>query len=408
VHFSLSDPFGLFLLQLLIILMATRLAGWLVSKWGQPAVVGEILAGIVLGPSLLGRFAPEIEKSLFPPTSFGSLSLVSEMGLILFMFVIGIELDAAVMRKKAKQSIAISIASIIIPFIGGYLLALKIYSLYAPQGTAFSGFAIFMGIAMSVTAFPVLGRILRERNLERTPTGILALSAAAADDVVAWGMLALVTALLKTGNLHDAGITIFYWSLFIAFLIFIIRPLLRKLIMRKDQEGGMPRSLIPILLGGMLASAWSTQMLGMHALFGAFLFGLIIPVDWIYSKAFIARIGDIATVLLIPVFFVMTGLRTRIDVMNGVQDWIYCLIVIAIAVVGKWGGAALAARLTGSDKRESMALGAMMNTRGLMQLVVLNIGYDLGVLSPALFSMMVIMALVTTAMTGPALKRLGS
>jgi Kef-type K+ transport system membrane component KefB len=238
--------------------------------------------------------------------------------------------------------------------------------------------------------------------------GVLALSAAAADDVVAWGMLALVTALLKTGNLQEASMSIFYWSLYIAFLIIVVRRLLRKLIFRNVPGGEMPRGLIPLLLGGMLASAWATQMLGMHALFGAFLFGLIIPVDWAYSKAFIARIGDVATVLLIPVFFVLTGLRTRIDVMQGAQDWIYCIVVIIVAVLGKWGGAALAARFTGSDRRESMMLGAMMNTRGLMQLVVLNIGYDLGVLSPALFSMMVIMALVTTAMTGPALKRLGA
>lgn len=408
MHFSLADPFGLFLLQLLIILIATRTAGWLVSKWGQPAVVGEIVAGIVLGPSLLGRFAPELENTLFPPASFGSLSLVSEMGLILFMFIMGIELDAAVMKKKARQSLFISISSILLPFVMGYLLALNIYSRYAAPGAGFTGFAVFMGIAMSVTAFPVLGRILRERGLERTPVGVLALSAAAADDVVAWGLLALVTALIKTGDFQETGLTIFYWSLFIAFLILVVRPLLRKLVLRESGEGGMPRALIPILLGGMLASAWTTQMLGMHALFGAFLFGLMIPVDWIYHKAFIARIGDVGNILLIPVFFVLTGLRTRIDALTSVQDWMYCLVVIIVAVIGKWGGAALAARLTGSDRKESMLLGAMMNTRGLMQLVVLNIGYDLGVLSPALFSMMVIMALVTTAMTGPALKRLGA
>ncbi len=403
---AFAHPFARFLLQLLIILLVTRLAGWLLRRWGQPAVIGEIGAGIMLGPSLLGAFAPDFSQALFPPESLGTLGIVSEMGLVLFMFVIGIELDAAVVRKKATQSLIISVVSIVLPFTMGGFMAFYLYQDYAAPGAGFAGFAMFMGIAMSITAFPVLARILRERGLDRSRLGTLALTCAAADDVAAWCILAAITAIIKTGGMAGTGLTLLLCCGYIAIMLLLVRPLIRRLIRADAGDGGMPRHLIPGLLGGMLASAWAAQVIGIHSLFGAFLFGLIIPVDWAYRKAFVARVEDVAGVLLLPVFFVITGLRTQIGALQGADDWLICGLIIVVAVVGKFGGGALAARATGERWNDALALGALMNTRGLMQLIVLNIGYDLGILSPAIFTMMVIMALVTTAMTGPALNKL--
>jgi Kef-type K+ transport system membrane component KefB len=387
-----------------LILLITRAAGWLLRKCGQPVVIGEIAAGIILGPSLCGAVFPEFSSFLFPKESLGTLGIVSEMGLVLFMFVIGIELDAAVVRKKAKQSLVISAASIALPFAMGSILSYYLFKTYATPGARFSGFALFMGIAMSITAFPVLARILRERGLDRSRLGILALTCAAADDVAAWCILAAITAIIKAGGMAGVGITLLLCLSYVAGMLLLVKPLIRRMILQTAADGGMPRHLIPVLLGGMLASAWIAQVIGIHSLFGAFLFGLIIPVDWAYRKAFIARVEDVAGVLLLPVFFVITGLRTQIGALQHGSDWLLCLVIIVVAVAGKFGGGALAARSTGESWQDSLALGALMNTRGLMQLIVLNIGYDLGILSPAIFTMMIIMALVTTAMTGPALK----
>lgn len=401
---AFSHPFARFLLQLLIILVLTRVAGWLLRKCGQPAVIGEIAAGIVLGPSLLGMFWPALSQTVFPKDSLTTLSIVSEMGLVLFMLVIGVELDAAVVQKKAKQSLVISGVSIALPFFLGILLAYPLYHKYAAQGARLLGFALFLGIAMSITAFPVLARILRERGLDSSRLGLIALSCAAADDVAAWCILAAITAIIKAQGMAGFGWTIGLCAAYVLVMLFAVRPLVRRLILKQAPDGGTPRYLIPTMLGGMLASAWIAQVIGIHSLFGAFLFGLIIPVDWAYRRAFVARVEDVAGVLLLPVFFVITGLRTQIGSLHGWADWSVCLLIIAIAIIGKLGGAALAAKATGESWKDSFALGALMNTRGLMQLIVLNIGYDLGILSPAIFSMMVIMAIVTTAMTAPVMK----
>ena len=401
---ALSHPFARFLLQLLLILLVTRAAGWLLRKCGQPAVIGEIGAGIILGPSVCGAVFPEFNTFLFPKESLGTLGIVSEMGLVLFMFVIGIELDAAVVRKKAKQSLVISAASIALPFAMGTILSYYLYRSYATPGAGFTGFALFMGIAMSITAFPVLARILRERGLDRSRLGILALTCAAADDVAAWCILAAITAIIKAGGMAGVGITLLLCVSYVAGMLLLVKPLIRRMILQTLPDGGMPRHLIPVLLGGVLTSAWIAQVIGIHSLFGAFLFGLIIPVDWAYRKAFIARVEDVAGVLLLPVFFVITGLRTQIGALQDGNDWLVCILIVVVAVAGKFGGGALAARSTGENWKDAFALGALMNTRGLMQLIVLNIGYDLGILSPAIFTMMIIMALVTTAMTGPALR----
>jgi Kef-type K+ transport system membrane component KefB len=403
-----AQPFARFLLQLLVILLMTRAAGWLLRRCGQPAVIGEIGAGIILGPSVCGALFPGFSEGLFPEASLGTLGIVSEMGLVLFMFVIGIELDAAVVRKKARQSLIISATSIALPFVMGCVLSYYLYRNYAAAGAGFTGFALFMGIAMSITAFPVLARILRERGLDRSRLGVLALTCAAADDVAAWCLLAAITAIIKAGGLAGVGLTLALCGAYAAIMVLLVKPLTRRLIRSADADGGMPRRLIPTLLGGMLASAWVSQAIGIHALFGAFLFGLVIPVDWAYRKAFVARVEDVAGVLLLPVFFVITGLRTEIGALRDGSDWLVCGLIIIAAVAGKLGGGALAARFTGESWRDAFALGALMNTRGLMQLIVLNIGYDLGILSPAIFTMMIVMAMVTTAMTGPLLRKLAN
>ncbi len=402
---AFAHPFARFLLQLLLILIVTRGMGWLLRKCSQPAVIGEIAAGIILGPSLCGAVWPQFSAAVFPRESLGTLSIVSEMGLVLFMFVVGIELDAAVMRRKARQSLIISGVSIALPFVSGSLMSLYLYRQYAAAGAAFGGFALFMGIAMSITAFPVLARILRERGLDRSPLGVMALSCAAADDVTAWCILAAIAAIIKAQGLSGFGITMCLCAAYVAVMLLLVRPLIKKLILQSSADS-MPRFLIPVLLGGMLGSALIAQVIGIHSLFGAFLFGLIIPVEWAYRRAFIARVEDVAGVLLLPVFFVITGLCTQIGALHTGRDWAICALITAVAVIGKLLGGTLAARATGEGWRNALALGALMNTRGLMQLIVLNIGYDLGILSPAIFTMMVIMAIVTTAMTAPILKLL--
>ncbi len=307
-------------------------------------------------------------------------------------------------RKKARQSLIISGVSILLPFVLGGGLSFLLYRQYAAAGAGFTGFALFMGIAMSITAFPVLARILRERGLTNSRLGIIALSCAAADDVAAWCILAGITAIIKAQGLAGFGLTIGLCSAYVLLMVFVVRPGLHRILIKEAGDSGMPRFLIPALLGGMLASAWAAQVIGIHSLFGAFLFGLIIPVEWPYRRAFVARVEDVAGVLLLPVFFAITGLRTQISALHTAADWGVCALIILAAVAGKLGGGMLAARVTGEGWRDAFALGALMNTRGLMQLIVLNIGYDLGILSPAIFTMMVIMAIVTTAMTVPALR----
>lgn len=403
MYAALAHPFARFLLQLLVILIVTRIAGWVLRKYGQPSVIGEIAAGIILGPSLLGSLFPGFTAFLFPKESLGTLSIVSEMGLVLFMFVTGIDLDAAIVMKKARQSLMISVASIVLPFAMGTVLSRYLFTEYAAKGAGPAGFALFMGIAMSITAFPVLARILRERGLDKERLGVMALTCAAADDVAAWCLLAAITAIVKSSGMMDVSATLALCAGYVAIILFIARPLVRRLIAATASDGSMPRYLIPALLGGMLASAWTAQVIGIHSLFGAFIFGLIIPVSWPYLKAFTARVEDVAGVLLLPVFFVITGLRTEIGTLHTAAGWAVCGLIILVAVAGKLGGAALAARATGESWRDAAVLGTLMNTRGLMQLIVLNIGYDLGILSKAIFAMMVIMALVTTATTGPML-----
>ncbi len=399
----LSDPMAVLLLQIIVIIAFARLFGFLFKKIGQPAVIGEIVAGIILGPSLLGFVFPQINHFLFPENSLVTLQFLSQIGLILFMFIIGMELDLKAISKQAYGAVIISHASIIIPYTLGMGLAYFIYRDYAPAGTSFLSFALFMGIAMSITAFPVLARILKEKGLTRSKLGAMALTCAAADDITAWCILAAVIALVKSGSSISALYTIGFAIAFVLGMLKIVRPLLEKLSAVYDSKEKMRTPIIAFLFVVLIVSAYITSIIGIHALFGAFIAGVIMPSNFSFRKIVIDKIEDVSIILLLPLFFVITGLRTQIDLLNEGYLWITFGWILLVAVAGKFGGSALAARMVGQRWKDSLSIGVLMNTRGLMQLIVLNIGYDLGILSPEIFAMMVLMALVTTFMTGPAL-----
>ena len=400
---NITEPMAVLLMQIIIIIFFARVFGFLFKKIGQPAVIGEIVAGIILGPSILGLFLPEANHFLFPAASLGTLNFLSQIGLILFMFIIGMELDLKAISKQAYDAVIISHASIIIPYTLGMGLAYFIYKDYAPAGTSFLSFALFMGIAMSITAFPVLARILQEKGLTRSKLGAMALTCAAADDLTAWCILAAVIALVKSGSSVSALYTISLAVIYVLVMLKIIRPALNRLEHVYHNRETKRTAVIAFLFLMLIVSSYVTSVIGIHSLFGAFMAGVIMPPSFSFRKIVIDKIEDISIVLLLPLFFVITGLRTQIGLLNEVHLWITFGWILLVAVAGKFGGSALAARVVGQSWKDSLSIGVLMNTRGLMQLIVLNIGYDLGILSPEIFAMMVLMALVTTFMTGPAL-----
>ena len=400
---NLQQPMAIFILQILSIILAARLLGWLVSKIGQPTVIGEIIAGIVLGPSLLGLLFPGFSLFLFPKTSLPNLQFLSQIGLILFMFIIGMELDVSVLKKHSHEAVMVSHASIICPCLLGVWLAYFLYLPYAPARTPFSAFALFMGIAMSITAFPVLARIIQERGMTKTALGTTAITCAAADDVTAWCLLATLIAFIKAGKITGALITVVLAVGYILLMLYAVKPLLNHVAIRYFTRETVNKPILALILLIVLWSAYLTEIIGIHALFGAFVAGIIIPANSEFRHVLAEKIEDVSLVLLLPLFFAFSGLRTQIGLLNTLQLWGICLLIIIVAVAGKFLGSALASKFVGQTWQESLMLGALMNTRGLVELVVLNIGYDLGVLSPEIFTMMVIMALVTTLMTGPLL-----
>ena len=399
----LSEPLAVLLLQIIVIIAFARLFGFMFKKIGQPAVVGEIVAGIILGPSVIGLFFPHINHFLFPADSLGTLQFLSQIGLILFMFIIGMELDLKAIGKQAYGAVIISHASIIIPYTLGMGLAYFIYNNYAPEGISFLSFALFMGIAMSITAFPVLARILQEKGLTRSRLGAMALTCAAADDLTAWCILAAVIALVKSGSSISVLYTIGLAVAYVMLMLKVVRPALVKLEHVYANQEKKRTPVIAILFIMLIVSSYITSIIGIHSLFGAFIAGVIMPSSFSFRKIVIDKIEDVSIVLLLPLFFVITGLRTQISLLNEEHLWVTFGWILLVAVSGKFGGSALAARMVGQSWKDSLSIGVLMNTRGLMQLIVLNIGYDLGILSPEIFAMMVLMALVTTFMTGPAL-----
>ncbi|MCC6620556.1 MAG: cation:proton antiporter [Deltaproteobacteria bacterium] len=398
---ALAGGFALLLIQTLAILAASRLVGLVTRRLGQPMVVAEIIAGILLGPSLLGWVAPEAFATVFAPDSLGTLNLVAQLGLVLFMFLVGLELEPSLLRGRTHTSIAISHTSIIVPFALGFGLA---YGMdHTPAGGSSLAFPLFMGAAMSITAFPVLARILTERRLLRTRVGAVTIACAAVDDVTAWCILAFVVAAARAVGVEGALVTTALSLLYIAVVVFAVRPLMRRIAARVAHPETMSQNVVAVVLAMALVSAWVTETIGIHALFGAFLLGAVVPKDGGFARALSEKLEDLVGVILLPLFFAYSGLRTEIGLLDTAAEWWMTGLVILVACAGKFGGSAVAARLTGLSWRESSALGVLMNTRGLMELIVLNIGLDLGVISPTIFSMMVLMALFTTFITSPLL-----
>jgi Kef-type K+ transport system membrane component KefB len=394
-----SEP----LLSLLIALIAVILTGLALGKLfaylGQPPVIGEVVAGIVLGPSLLGA---ELSAYLLPPEVAPYLGIIAQLGVLLYMFIVGLELHADLIARRAHATLATSHASIVAPFLLGALLALFLYPRLATNAVPFASFALFLGVAMSITAFPVLARILSDRGLSKSELGVIALSCAAIDDVTAWCLLALVVGVAQTQV--GAALAVFGWTaLYLAAMLLLVRPLLTRLLVRWTGPE-LPRSAIAFIFVALLLSALVTEAIGIHAIFGAFRLGALIPHESAVARTLTHQLSSVVSVLLLPAFFAFTGMRTRIDLVTGWEQWLLCGLIILVAIAGKLGGATLAARFTGLGWRPALALGALMNTRGLMELIVLNIGLDLGIISPTLFAMMVIMALVTTMMTAPLLR----
>ncbi|MES2568895.1 MAG: cation:proton antiporter [Verrucomicrobiota bacterium] len=401
---NLADPLSHLFLQLLVIIAVSRLMGRLFTRFGQPSVVGEMAAGILLGPSLFGLLAPEAFAFVFPVTSLGTLKLLSQIGVCLFMFAVGMELNLQHVRQKAHAAVLVSHVSIVFPYFLGVLLAYFLYSGLAAPGATFSAFALFMGISMSITAFPVLARILQERGLSKTFLGSTAITCAAVDDVTAWSILAFVVAIARASSLLGCVLNLVFVVGFVVLMVWGVKRLLPwGLGMEALTEENPSKGTLATVVWIVVAAALCTEIIGIHALFGAFLAGAIMPEQSGFRQKLGVRVENFSAVLLLPLFFAFTGLRTQIGLLNDFQGWFICLIIIAVATSGKLGGSAVAARVTGMSWPESLQLGALMNTRGLMELIALNMGYDLGILSPRIFTMLVIMALATTMLTGPLL-----
>lgn len=401
---NLAHPLSHLLVQLFVIIALSQLAGRIFRRMGQPAVVGEIVIGILLGPSLLGLLAPEVFAFVFPADSIGALRLLSQVGVCLFMFVVGMELDVRQVRTNSHVAIAVSHVSIAFPYLLGVSLAYFLFSDLAGPDTTFTAFALFMGISMSITAFPVLARILQERGISQTFLGSTAMTCAAVDDVTAWTLLAFVVAIATATSLISSSLNALLVLVFIAIMMFGIRRALPRLLGRDrmTREKLSPGTLA-FLVCVVMAASLTTEVIGIHALFGAFVAGAIMPDVDGFRRRICERIEAFSSVLLLPLFFAFTGLRTQIGLLDDLSGWSICLLITAIATLGKLGGSAAAARFTGMSWLESLQLGALMNTRGLMELIALNIGYDLGILSPRIFTMLVIMAVLTTMLTGPLL-----
>ncbi len=393
------------LLSLLVVILAARALGAVFRYIGQPPVIGEVVAGILLGPSLLGRILPEAQAFLLPIGIAPELGVIAQVGVILFMFLIGLELDTSLLGKHSHATLAISHSSIVGPFLSGAVLALWLYPVLSSSDVGFTNFALFMGVSMSVTAFPVLARILTDRGLSRSKLGVIALACAAVDDVTAWCLLAAIVGIVRanaTNSLWTLALTLVY----LVGMVVVVRPIIGRLARRESSNQRLTQGATAAALIGLLASALITEAIGIHALFGAFLLGAIIPHDSLLAKQLLERLEDFVVVLLLPAFFAFTGLRTQIGLLGTVMDWVYCGCIVLVACAGKFGGSTLAARLTGLSWREASALGVLMNTRGLMELIVLHVGLDLGVISPRLFAMLVVMAVVTTLATSPLLQLL--
>lgn len=396
------------LLAIAVILITTRAVSSLFRRLNQPPVIGEMVAGIMLGPSLLGWVAPDISSALFPTQSQALLEGLSALGLVLFMFLVGMEHDPVLMRGRGPTAVLISHASMTIPFALGMVLALFLYPRLGEQHVSFTQFALFIGTSVSITAFPVLARMLVDSGLAGTPVGVLALTAAAVNDVTGWLALAAVLPMMGVGR-DPHGLPLWLsipGTVLFALLMLTVGRRLLAHIGTRFRSRGLTMGLLATMLLVAILCAWTTEQLGVHPLFGAFVAGLAMPRDPALADAMRLRVLDVTIVLLLPLFFALSGLRTRVGLISGAQMWLYFALVLGVAIAGKFSGAALSARATGLPWREAASLGVLVNTRGLIELVVLNVGLEAGIISPTLFTMLVLMAIVTTLMTMPLLSLL--
>ena len=410
-----NDLILVLLTQVVLILALSRVVGLLFRKFRQPQVVGEMVAGIALGPSLLGWVAPKVFAYIFRPDTLPGatihsdpteyLNVLSQIGVIFFLFLVGLELDPKLLKNRGHTAIVISHVSIVAPFLLGASLALYLFpNLFnnAPH-MRFTSVALFMGASMSITAFPVLARILNERNLVKTNVGALAITCAAVDDVTAWCMLAFVVGIAKANGVGPGIHTAIYAIVYVIIMFFVVRPFLRRIQVVYDRQGKLNQGVVALIFLLVLGSAWTTEAIGIHALFGAFLLGAVMPKGTQLVRTLMEKVEDFTVIFLLPIFFAFTGLRTQIGLIDRPELWIDTLLIIAVACMGKWGGSTIAGRACGLKWREASVIGVLMNTRGLMELVILNIGLQEGVITPAVFAMMVIMALTTTGLTTPVL-----
>ncbi|MDZ8077762.1 MAG: cation:proton antiporter [Nostoc sp. SerVER01] len=394
----------LVLVEVLIVIGLSRLVGLGFRSIKQPLVIGEIVAGIMLGPSLFGLVAPHVAVTLFPPETIPFLNVLSQVGLIFFMFLIGLELNPKYLSGQLEVAVLTSHVSILVPFSLGTLLAVVLYPLVSNASVSFTAFALFLGAAMSITAFPVLARIITENNLQGTRLGTLALTCAAVDDVTAWCLLAVAIAVARTGDFAGAVPTIIESIVYIGFMLTLGRWFLEGLAKHYRRAGRLSQLVLAGIYMGVVASALITELIGIHLIFGAFLLGAAMPKNEDLVRELAVKTEDFVLIFLLPIFFAYSGLRTQIGLLNRPELWLLCALVLAVAIAGKYFGTYIAARVSGINKREASALGWLMNTRGLTELIVLNIGLELGVISPLVFTMLVIMALVTTFMTSPLLE----
>ncbi|MBC7834250.1 MAG: cation:proton antiporter [Phycisphaerales bacterium] len=406
------DPSGhhqlaiLFFLQLALILLVCRAVGLLARRVGQPQVMGEMIAGVLLGPSLLGAVAPGVYTTLFPPESKRVIYAVAQVGLALYMFLVGVEFDLDLIRKRVRGAAAVSLVGMVVPFTLGAVLATFLAEdrgLFPDESTRLVQAMLFMGSAMAITAFPMLARILHESGMAGSPVGVLALAAGAVDDAAAWCLFAVVLATFS----DDATIAvaaIVGGVLYAAVCLLVVRPMLRGLGRAVERRGEMSSATLALVLAMLMAASWFTDAIGIYSVFGAFILGVCMP-RGAFAKELRSRIGPLTTALLVPLFFVYSGLNTKLGLVNTAELWGLTVIVLVAACVGKGVACWAAARLAGETEREARGVGALMNARGMMELILLNIGYERGIISQSLFSIMVVMALVTTLMATPVFER---
>ena len=394
----LQSPFARFLCQMLVVLAAAKLLGALMRRLRQPAVIGEMIAGLMLGPSLFGWLLPEAQTWLFRPDSLQALSLIAQLGVLVFMFAAGAEFEPETLRGHRRRALLIGHAGIALPFLLGLILASFLYASYAPPGASQLNFSLFIGIAMSITAFPVLLRILEDRGYTQLPIGRIATSCAALADVTAWAVLGVIIAMATA---HDAGSALIRLLPAFAFAWFCLVWVRRQLAVReiRPEHGG--RWLLVMVLSILLGSL-VTEALGLHALFGAFLAGLAFSGNGALRALVVERIESFATVLLLPLYFASTGLRTKLELL-GPREWALFVGITLIATLGKMGGTVVSARYGGLGAADSWRLGALMNTRGLMELIVLGLGLEFGLIGQDLYAILGLAAIATTVMTGPLL-----